>query len=216
MIEQIDQIVRMIAVGAGLMLVAQLAAGAIREPLRMAAGATAITLIAQMIAAPAPAAPSDAVPALASLAALAAPLALWLLAQQLLGRAASRRITLVVGAALVMAWAADSFIPATGRTGFFIGNLIALGLVADIVRITIPDMARDGANRAVALWLPGLALVQSGISATAEIATFPFRIPPTLELLCSTATLALIVFIGLALFRPASQWEEAEDRDTQE
>lgn len=216
MIEQIDQIVRMIAVGAGLMLVAQLAAGAIREPLRMAAGATAITLIAQMIAAPSPAAPSDAVPALASLAALAAPLALWLLAQQLLGCTASRRITLVVGAALVMAWAADSFIPATGRTGFFIGNLIALGLVADIVRITIPDMARDGANRAVALWLPGLALVQSGISATAEIATFPFRIPPTLELLCSTATLALIVFIGLALFRPASQWEEAEDRDTQE
>lgn len=216
MIEQIDQIVRMIAVGAGLMLVAQLAAGAIRAPLRIAAVATAITLIAQMIAAPAPAAPSDAVPALASLAALAAPLALWLLAQQLLGRAASRRITLVVGAALVMAWAADSFIPATGRTGFFIGNLIALGLVADIVRITMPDLARDGANRAVALWLPGLALVQSGISATAEIATFPFRIPPTLELLCSTATLALIVFIGLALFRPASQWEEAEDRDTQE
>lgn len=216
MIEQIDQIVRMIAVGAGLMLVAQLAAGAIRAPLRMAAGATAITLIAQMIAAPSPAAPSDAVPALASLAALAAPLALWLLAQQLLGRAASRRITLVVGAALVVAWAADSFIPATGRTGFFIGNLIALGLVADIVRIAMPDMARDGANRAVALWLPGLALVQSGISATAEIATFPFRIPATLELLCSTATLALIVFIGLTLFRPASQWDEAEDRDTQE
>lgn len=216
MIEQIDQIVRMIAVGAGLMLVAQLAAGAIRAPLRIAAVATAITLIAQMIAAPAPAAPSDAVPALASLAALAAPLALWLLAQQLLGRAASRRITLVVGAALVMAWVADSFIPATGRTGFFIGNLIALGLVADIVRIAMPDMARDGANRAVAQWLPGLALVQSGISATAEIATFPFRIPPTLELLCSTATLALIVFIGLALFRPASQWDEAEDRDTQE
>ncbi|KEO88384.1 hypothetical protein EH30_03100 [Erythrobacter sp. JL475] len=216
MIEQIDQIVRMIAVGAGLMLVAQLAAGAIRAPLRMAAVATAITLIAQMIAAPAPAAPSDAVPALASLAALASPLALWLLAQQLLGRAASRRITLVVGAALVMAWAADSFIPATGRTGFFIGNLIALGLVADIVRITIPDTARDGANRAVALWLPGLALVQSGISATAEIATFPFRIPAALELLCSTATLALIVFIGLALFRPASQWDEAEDRDTQQ
>lgn len=216
MIEQIDQIVRMIAVGAGLMLVAQLAAGAIRAPLRMAAGATAITLIAQLIAAPAPAAPSDAVPALASLAGLAAPLALWLLAQHLLGRAVSRRIALVIGAALVLAWAADSFIPATGRTGFFIGNLIALGLVADIVRIAMPDMARDGAKRAVALWLPGLALVQSGLIATAEIASFPFRIPAALQLLGSTATLALIVFIGLALFRPASQWEQKEGPEEQE
>lgn len=207
MIEQIDQIVRMIAVGAGLMLVAQLAAGAMRAPLRMAAGATAITLIAQMIAAPAPAAPSDPIPALANLAALAAPLALWLLVQQLLGRPTSRRIALVVGAALVMAWAADSFIPATGRTGFFIGNLIALGLVADIVRIALPGIAGDGARRAVALWLPGLALLQSGVIATAEIATFPFRVPAALQLLGSTVTLALIVFIVLTLFRPVTEWE---------
>jgi hypothetical protein len=216
MIEQVDQIVRMIAVGAGLMLIAQLAASAMLAPLRMAAGATAITLIAQMIAAPAPAAPSDPIPALANLAALAVPLALWLLAQQLLGRPTSRRIALVVGAALVMAWAADSFIPATGRAGFFTGNLIALGLVADIVRIALPEMARDGAKRAVALWLPGLALVQSGLNATAEIATFPFRIPAALQLLGSTATLALILFIALTLFRPATEWDALEEQEGQE
>lgn len=218
MIESIDYSVRLIAIGAGLLLLALLVAGEVRKKILipisgMIIGATGYLLNSTPLMAPT--GPLDPVVDAIS---ISVPFWLWLFARNLFEREPEQRIVLVVAAIFVLGWAIANFIAPVWTVGFYILHLAGLALIVDLVRVALTDRDDDliEQRRAIRLWLPLLVAAQAGGILTFEIYELISDTEgqsPFAYLINTLLIFVLILFSGLALLRtdPELLVESVED-----
>ncbi|MEO1489432.1 MAG: helix-turn-helix domain-containing protein [Pseudomonadota bacterium] len=203
MIEQADFYVRMIAIGAGLMLISQIATGRVRAKIKLPVVALMVCAIAYLMNSTPlilPQGPSDP---LVDLPSLLTPFFIWLFGRNLFEREPDGRMALACGAALCGAWALANFLEGGIGLGFYTIHVLSLVLMADLVRVALKDRADDliEQRRLIRVWLPLLVAAEAGIVLMFELFFAPNAPPPALQLLNASVIFLLILFAGLALLR---------------
>ncbi|MEP3050020.1 MAG: helix-turn-helix domain-containing protein [Erythrobacter sp.] len=198
---------RMIAIGAGSMLLALLVAGEIRRAVKLPLIAMIIGTIAYLL---------NSSPLMTSmelsfgvadtavdLAALSVPFWIWLFARRLFEREPPRRVILGAAAVLLVAWFAGNFFETPRLAAFYVVHLVGLALIVDLVRVAFLDRDDDlvEQRRVIRLWLPLLVAAQAGGILIFEMIAGVTQSFPLAQLINSLLILILILFAGLALLR---------------
>jgi len=206
MIDQFDFLVRLMAVGASMMLLAQLIAGEVRRNIKLPLIATVISVTGylvnstQLVMSPEPFEP------VINLVSMSAPLWIWLFARHLFERAPHQRIALVAAAFLTLGWFLSSFLPRAGTFGLLMVHFVSLSLIADLVRVAFKGRGDDlvEQRRIIRLWLPLLIGSQAAIILSFELFELLADVEdrfPVVSLINSILILLIILFAGLALLR---------------
>jgi AraC-like DNA-binding protein len=216
MIEQIDYLVRLIAIGAALMLIAQVVAGEIRDAIKFPLVAMVIGVIAYLINSCDLLLAEGPLDPWVDLAAISSPFFIWLFARRLFEREPERRIALSALAVLLVGWVIGHFIPGTGRLGFYILHIAALALIVDLVRVGLVERKDDlvEQRRVVRLWLPLLVAVQAGGILLFETIAGVASAHPVVDLINAVLILLLTLFAGLALMRSEPELLLETEEDT--
>lgn len=203
MIEALDTAVRLISIGASLLLLILLIAGEVRRDLK-------ITLLGMLIGAAAYLINSSEAframfpwVAFTDLASLLLPLWLWLFARFLFERAPPRNLTIAIVAVMIVCWYAGNFVPSTRPVGFYIIHFLALGLIADLMRVAWSGRSDDliEKRRLIRLWFPVLVALQAGGVLLYETLTGGAIASPSIQLANAVLILLLTLFAGLAMLR---------------
>lgn len=202
MIEQIDFLVRVVAIGAALMLIAQIAAGEMRETVKYPLVALSVGAVAYLIQSNAMLMTEGPLKPWVDLVAIATPFWIWLFARRLFGREPERRIALVALAVLLTGWVLAHFVPLTGEAGFALHQIAGLALIGDVVRIGMKQSKHEpGADPAVRKALPLAIGALAGVILLAGSIGEVTGLYPGAELTIAVLVLLMTLFAGLALLR---------------
>lgn len=206
MIEDWLFLIRIISVGSGLTLIAMVAASEVRLSIRLPLLAMIVGVIGYLLNSAPLVYAAGAMKPWTDLVSLSTPFWIWLFGRRLFERKPERRLILSAAAAMTLGWFISNFVPATGLAGFFLLHIVALALVADLVRIGIFEREDDlvEQRRVVRLWLPLLVALQAGqilFVEMLELFTDLNSRNPALALLNSIIILLIMLFAALALFR---------------
>lgn len=203
MIEQLDFLVRMVAIGAGLMLIAQLVAGEARSAIKLPLVALIVGSIGYLVNSSPLMLASGPVNAWIDLVAISTPFWIWLFSRRLFETEPDRRIVLGVVAVLVFGWFMGNFVPLAGTFGFYLLHIVALGLIADLFRVGLTGRSDDlvEQRRIVRLWLPILVALQAGGILLFETLVGAAILFPIVQLANAVLILVLTLFAGIALLR---------------
>lgn len=222
MIESLDYLVRIIAIGAGLMLIAQLAAGEVRERIKLPAVAMIVGVIGYLINSSQALGGQGPMDPWIDLVSISAPFSIWLFARNLFEREPERRLVLGAAAALLVGWFIGNFVEALDPLGFFILHIVGLALLADLVRVGLFERKDDlvEERRVVRLWLPLLVAAQAaGILGYEMIEALTGGRDDTspVHFINAVLILLLILFAGLALLRTVPELLlESEDDEPED
>ncbi|KPP93337.1 hypothetical protein [Erythrobacter sp. HL-111] len=195
---------RIVTIGAWLLLLAQYAGIAMRAELRLPLALLALANIAAMLAGGGLLfAPSMAEPFILLLAAFA-PFAAWLAVLRLIGQGPEWRTVLVAALAVAGTFAVARYGGPPGEPAFYALRVLSLLLAADIARAAIVGRSRDRepARRALRLTLAPFAALQAGLPVLAEMVVGRGFLPAPLSLAEAALTLVLAMLLALALFVP--------------
>lgn len=223
MIEQFDYLTRLIAIGAALMLIAQLVAGEVRERIKLPAVGMIVGVIGYLINSSQSFDRQGPLEPWVDLVSISAPFSIWLFARNLFEREPERRVMLGAAAALLVGWFIGNFVDALDPLGFFTLHIVGLALLADLVRVGLLERKDDlvEERRMVRLWLPLLVAGQAagilGYEMYEALTTGQDRANPV-HFINAVLILLLILFAGLALLRTVpelliAQSEDAERED---
>ena len=206
MIEQADILVRMIAIGAALMLVALIAANDVRARIQIPLLGTVIGAIAYLVNASPLMMGRGPLDPFISLVAILTPFWIWLFARRLFEREPERRIVLGLAAVLLFGWVMQGFVPSSRPFGFVLLHLVLLGLIVDLIRVGVFERDDDlvEQRRVIRVWLPSLVAAQAGAILLFELfaaATGMEGRLPAAQLIGSVLILLLMLFAGLAILR---------------
>ncbi|MHA7818914.1 MAG: helix-turn-helix domain-containing protein [Erythrobacter sp.] len=206
MIESIDNLVRLIAIGASLMLIAQLVAGEVRSAIKLPAVAMIVGVIGYLINASPVLSPPGPMDPWVDLVSISAPFSIWLFARNLFEREPERRIMLGAAAALLAGWFIGNFFEALDPLGFFVLHIVGLALIADLVRVGLFERKDDlvEQRRVVRLWLPLLVAAQAAGILTYEMfeaVTGGHDRTSPMHFVNASLILLLTLFAGLALLQ---------------
>jgi AraC-like DNA-binding protein len=225
MIEQWDYLIRLISIGSGLTLIAMVVASEVRLSIRMPLIGMLVGVIGYLLNSTPLVTQSGPLDPWIDLVSLSTPFWIWLFGRRLFERAPEQRIMLSAAALMTLGWFLANFVPFTGLSGFLLLHIVALLLVADLVRIGIFERDDDlvEQRRLVRLWLPLLVALKAGkilFVEVLELFTVLDSSAPAASLFNSATILVLMLFSALALFatnRDLLPLEQAEDSiDTQE
>ena len=219
MIEQLDYLVRLIAIGASLMLIAQVVAGDVRGDIKLPLAAMIIGGIAYLMNVSPLVLANGPLDPCVDLLAISTPFSIWLFARRLFENEPPDRLVLVAAAVILLGWMLGNFIPVSGRLGFYILHLAGLALVADVIRVGLFGRGDDlvEQRRIVRLWLPLLVGAQAGGILLFEIVAGASSLFPAVQLANAVLILLLNLFAGLALLRTVPELLlETEDNAPEE
>lgn len=214
MIEQLDFLVRVVTIGASLMLIAQIAAGEVRASIKMPLLGVIVGSIAYLINSSAALHPAGRIEPLVDLAAILTPFWIWLFARRLFENEPEQRLMIGVAIVLAIGWLLGNYVPATGRIPFFIIHIVALALLADLAKVALQGRKDDliEQRRIIRLWLPLLVAAQAAGILIYEFIGGPRQGPPAIQLINAILILILVLISGLALLRTEPELLlEAED-----
>ncbi|MEM1196295.1 MAG: helix-turn-helix domain-containing protein [Pseudomonadota bacterium] len=206
MIEELNYLVRMIALGAGLMLLAQIVSNEARIQLKGPLVGMIVGVTGYLINSTPLKASQGWLDPWTDLVSLSTPFFVWLFARHLFERPPSQTLVLSVIPVLLFGWLIGNFLPWTQPAGFFILHLTALALIVDLVRVALIGREDDlvEQRRPIRLWLPLLLAAQTASILIFELAEVMFgvaaRTPPA-QLFNSLVILVLMLFAGLAFLR---------------
>lgn len=194
---------RLVTIGADLLMIALLLANRVRAPLRIALvgmllGSTCYLLTSS----PAFGLDPD-LRCLLDLFSILTPFWTWLVARLLFEREPPRALAATIAGVLAASWFASYFLEWTGRAGFLAIHFAGLALLADLARVAWSGRADDlvERRRIIRLWLPVLVALQAGGILVFELLFGTERTVPAVQLFNSLAILALTVFAGIVLLR---------------
>lgn len=203
MIENLDTAVRLIAVGANLLLLALLLAGQVRRPIKLALAGLLVSAVAYLVNSSTVIHPPRSIHPFVDLAAIFTPFWTWLFSRHLFEDEPPRALLAIVPIVLIASWYLAHFVPRSDPFGFYAIHIVSLALVADLLRVALGERADDlvEKRRLIRLWLPVLVGAQAGGVLVFEL--IAGRAAPYLpvQLLSSVLILALTLFAGLALLR---------------
>ena len=206
MIEQADFLFRLMAIGAGLLLVAQIVAGEVRSAIKLPLVGLVVGVIGYLINSAPLMAPWGPIGPWIDLVSISVPFSIWLFARNLFEREPDSRIILGSAAILLAGWALGNFVPGSGLLGFYVLHFAALGLIADLVRVGLFERTDDlvEQRRIIRLWLPLLVALQAGgvlLFEMFEALTDSRGSFPIVNLANSLMILIMMLFSGLTLLR---------------
>lgn len=206
MIEELNYLVRMLAVGGALMLLAQIVANDVRVQLKLPMIGMVVGVSAYLINMTPLREAGTSVDPFVDLLSISTPFFVWLFARNLFERPPPQRMMLAVIPVLLLGWIFVNFFEATNLLGFFILHIVLLGLIIDLVRVGLLERDDDlvEQRRPIRLWLPLLFAAQSAIILIIEMAEVMFgfnsRAMPA-QLLNGVVIAGLILLAGLAFLR---------------
>ena len=206
MILEFNYLIRIITVGAALLLLAQVSATEIRKELKWPMAGMIVGAVAYLINSTPLMASQGVLDPWVDLVSISTMVSIWLFARTLFEREPRPRLVLGVVALFLVAWFESNFIQLGINLGFFVLHIASLALMVDIVREGV--LGRDDdlieERRAIRLWLPILLAAQAANIMLYEIAEIVFdvstRSPPA-QLINSLIIFTLILFSGLAFMR---------------
>ncbi|WP_255551835.1 AraC family transcriptional regulator [Erythrobacter crassostreae] len=203
MIEQIDFYVRIFAIGANLMLLAQVVEGEMRRELKVTLVGLLVGVIAYVINSTPVLEPVGWVDAMLNLTAMSTPFWIWLFARRLFEREPATKIVYLPAAALLVTWLAGTFIDVLGVAAFYANRLISLVLVADLIRVAFAGRADDliEKRRVIRLVLPLLIGAQVGLILIYELFRGPTSGSAWVQAVNGVLILLITLFSGIALLR---------------
>ncbi|MGQ7829480.1 helix-turn-helix domain-containing protein [Altererythrobacter sp. Z27] len=203
MIETLDTSVRLVAVGATLLLLVLLLAGEVRRPIKIALAGLLLGAVAYLFNSAEGLRPSPALRPLIDLGSVFAPFWIWLFARHLFEREPPPLLIWTLAAALIAGWLSGHYLPGTHPAGFYLIHAIGLALVADLFRVALAGRDDDlvERRRPIRLWLPILVAAQSGGILLYEVVAGTSAAPPPVQLVNASLILAIVLFAGLALLR---------------
>ncbi|QFT77302.1 AraC family transcriptional regulator [Erythrobacter sp. THAF29] len=203
MIEQVDFLARMIAIGAAMMLLAQLVSGDVRKAIKLPAIGMIIGVIAYLLNSSPLMGPENALDPLVDLVSIFAPLWIWLFARRLFEREPNRRVVLIAAASLTVSWFFANFVAPARVVAFYFTHIVALALIVDLVRVGLTDRDDDlvEQRRIIRLWLPLLVAAQAGGILVFEMIFGATNEYPLAQLINTVMILLITLFAGLALLR---------------
>lgn len=203
MIESLDTIVRLITIGASILLLLLLLAGRVRRPIKIALGGLLISAIAYSINSSTDMGPDRPLRHYIDLASMFTPFWTWLFGRTLFEKEPPPWLLWGAVAIMIPSWFLGNYVPSTGRLGFYLSHILSLTLVVDLLRVAFMDRADDlvEKRRLIRLWLPLLVAAQTGgilVFETIVGRAIPF---PPVQLTNAVLIFALTLFAGLALLR---------------
>ena len=203
MIGNIDTIIRLLAVGASLLLIVLLLVGEARRGLKLPLAGLLLGAMAYLINSSPQFRSMFSWIAFADIASIFTPFFMWLFARRLFELEPPRIALWAIAGLMVASWIGGTFIPGAGQIGFYTIHLIALGLIADLLRVAFAGRSDDliEKRRMIRLWLPILIALQAGgILAIETITGDAIQYPPV-QFANAILILALTLFAGIALLR---------------
>ncbi|MEO0464710.1 MAG: helix-turn-helix domain-containing protein [Pseudomonadota bacterium] len=206
MIEEFNYLARVITIGAGLMLLAQIVASEARDKLKLPLIGMVIGVIAYMTNSTPLKVGMGPLDPWMNLVSLSTPFFVWLFSRNLFERDPQPRAVLIIAAALLFGWMIGNFFPWTFPAGFLIVHLGSLALIVDLVRVGVLGREDDlvEQRRLIRLWLPLLVAAQTASILIFEVAELVMDITArsvTAQLINTLIIAALTVFGGLAFLR---------------
>jgi len=206
MIYEFNALIRMIALGAGLMLLAQIVANQVRAQIKWPLVGMIVGVIGYLVNSTPLSAPQGIFDAAVDLVSLSTPFFIWLFARRLLEREPDRRFIYAAAGVLLLAWFIANFLPFTQPVGFFVVHIASLVLIVDLVRVGVFERDDDlvEQRRTIRLWLPLLVAAQAAsilLFEMAEVIGFFDGRSPVAQLINSLIIVVLMLFAGLALLR---------------
>ena len=210
MIEEFNYLIRMIALGSGLMLLALIVSNELRREVKIPLVGMVVGVIAYLINSTPLTAPAGPFDPWIDLVSLSTTFFIWLFARHLFERPPDRRILISSAALMVIGWFAGNFLPFTQPAGFFLIHIVSLLLIADLVRVGVFEREDDlvEQRRTIRLWLPLLVAAQAASILIYEIAEVVADIDsrsPGAQTVNSLIIVILMLFAGIALFRSDSE-----------
>lgn len=210
MIGDLDGGLRVLAIGAWLVLLAQFVSAPIRTGLRAPFVLLSLATTAAMLAGGGLMIAASDAEAWIVLVAAFAPFASWLAILRLLDQPPERRTALVAALVIVFALLLAQLVAGAEISSFYAVRILSALLALDILRAAFVGRAHDPspARRALRPWLGALAALQAGAPALAEMIAGTAAIAPPLSFAQAALTLALALLLALGLFAPIGALHE--------
>lgn len=199
----IESILRLLTIGASLLLLVLIATGEIRKWLRIAIVGMLVGASCYLINS-APQFSLDRPIRLGlDIFSVFTPFWMWLFARLLFEREPSRRLVGLAIASLAVPWLVSWAFPNTDPFGFLVIHVAGLALLGDLVFTAWSGREDDliEKRRLIRLWLPLLVALQAGGILIYELIYGTDTPLPGVTLLNSLSILALTIFAGAALLR---------------
>ncbi|WP_249171973.1 hypothetical protein [Erythrobacter sp. JK5] len=203
MIEQVEFFVRVMTIGAALMLLAQLVAGEVRAAIKLPVVGMIVGVIAYLVNSSTMMTRDNVWVPLVDLVAIFSPFWIWLFARRLFEREPPRGVMNAAAAALTISWFFANFVEPVQVFAFYFTHAVALALIVDLVRVGLMGREDDlvEQRRVIRLWLPLLVAAQAGGILIFEMVFGLTRAFPLVQLLNTFLILLITLFAGLALLR---------------
>ena len=203
MIEQADTLVRLITIGASLMLLALLVEGKMCRGLKVTLVGLLVSVIAYLINSSSTLRPSGLGGPALVLAAMSVPFWCWIFGRRLFEREPPVRIVGAIVGLLVAIWLAGRVFEGIWQALYYVHRAISLGLIVDLIRVAVAGRTDDliEKRRVIRLVLPLLIAAQTALVLVVEMAIGPLHSVAGFQL-ANTVLIALItLFAGMALLR---------------
>ncbi|MEM7702051.1 MAG: helix-turn-helix domain-containing protein [Pseudomonadota bacterium] len=219
MIEELNYLLRIMALGSGVMLLALVVANEIRLAIKAPLVGMLVGVTAYLINSTPLTAPESIFDPWIDLVSLSTTPSIWLFARHLFERPPERRLMLGVLVVFLLGWFASNFVPSTWPAGFYVIHIVSLGLIADLVRVGFFERDDDlvEQRRTIRLWLPLLVAAQAASILVYEMAEMVIEVDsrsPGAQLVNSLIIFALMLFAGIALLRTDKELLVATQKDT--
>lgn len=203
MIGELNLIVRLISVGASLVILAVVLPGSTRRPLKVALTGLLLGTIAYVIHSEHGFALPRRAEMWSDLLSLFTPFWTWLFARRLFEREPDQRITLGLAGFLLLCWISGYFALPERSLGFYGIHLASLVLMADLFRCAW--IGRDDdlieRRRAIRTWLPLAIAVQAAAILGFELVGGMDKPAPEVQLANAMLILGLTLFASSILLR---------------
>lgn len=203
MIETADTAIRLLAIGAQLMMLTVLVMTNVRRELRIPLTGLLIGAAGYLINSSTQMDVRGTWAPWIDLISISPPFWTWLFARRLFEREPAPPILLPLIALLLAFWMIANFIPAMWAVGFYALHFVSLALIADLVWVAFSGRNDDlvEKRRLIRLWLPLLIGFQAGGILIFEVIIGNAITIPIVQAINAGLILALTLFGGIALLQ---------------
>lgn len=203
MTETWDTSIRLVAIGASLLLLAVLLAGQMRAGMKLALCGLTLGAAAYLVNSAPAFAPPSAIDPFVDLVSLLTPFWIWFFARQLFERPAPRGLIPAFLLVFLTGWFTGNYLPPTRPFGFYAIHIASLLLVADLLWTAWSGRNDDliEKRRMIRLWLPILVGLQAGGILLFETITGGAIVVPWIQGVNAMLIFALTLFCGVVLMQ---------------
>lgn len=215
----LDIIVRLMAVGASLLLLVVLLAGVVRPALKIPLAGLVVGGAAYLVNSAGLIEPQLVIRRVLDLISIVTPFWIWLFARRLFDRDPPYWLLNVLILLYLAGWSLAHFVAVASGAAFYLIHFLSLALLVDLIVVALSGLGDDLVHRRrlIRIYLPILVGLQSGGILLYELAFGYQNSNPVVQTVNGLLIFALILFGGLALLRTdAELLLETDDRKLDE